>query len=144
MTRRRWLVVGVIAVVVLALAGAGVWFVATRGFEQGPNHFVGASGSLNPGHMHYHYATFSGLAREQTSVSAGQTIAVNYTLHSTKGSLTAEVVDPSGNPVWSLNVPQDQERNGSVNIPATGDGKYQVVLIGLNTGGSFDVSWSAK
>ncbi len=143
MSRGRWALLGAVTVVILALVGVGVWFVATRGFENGPNQFVSASGSLKPGHMTYHYGTFNGLARERTEVTAGQSIALDYTLHATKGSLAAEVVDPDGNIVWNLSVPQNQDRNGTATIPVTTTGKYQVVLIGLSTGGSFDVSWTA-
>jgi hypothetical protein len=143
MTRGRLVFVGAITVVIVALVGVGVWSAATNGFEHGLNQFVGASGSLKPGHMTYHYGTFNGLAREGTNATAGQTITVDYALHATKGTLAAEAVDPVGNIVWSISVPQDQDRNGTATIPVTTTGKYQVVLIGLSTGGSFDVTWSA-
>ena len=143
MSRGRWVILSAVAFIILALVGAGVWFVATRGFEHGPNQFAGASGSLKPGHMTYHYDTFNGLAREYTNASTGQTITVDFALHATKGSLAAEVLDPAGNVVWNMSAPADQDQNGTKTIPVTLTGKYQVVLIGLGTGGSFDVSWSA-
>jgi hypothetical protein len=144
MTRRRWALFGAVAVVILALVGVGVWFEVSREIGQGPNAFIGASGSLKPGHMTYHYRTFNGLAREKTNATAGETITVDYKLHATKGSLAAEVVDPVGNVVWSVTAPQNQDRTGTQLIPVSTTGKYQVVVLGLDTGGSFDLTWSAK
>lgn len=144
MRRHPWIILGTVIVLVLALAGVGIWYEVSREIGRGPNAFLLASGSLKPGHMTEQYHTFSGLAREKTNVTAGQTIQLRYTLHATKGSLAVAVLDPVGNHLWSVTVPQQQDRRGTARITASRTGAYQVVVIGLDTGGRFDVSWAAS
>jgi hypothetical protein len=144
MQGRAWAILGAAVVLVLALIGVGVWREVSREVGHGPNVFILASGSLNPGHMTYRYTTFSGLAREKTDLAAGQTIHLSFASHVTKGSLSFELKDPVGASVWRVNVPQQQDRSGTASIPAARSGAYQVVVTGLDTGGSFDVSWSAR
>jgi hypothetical protein len=141
--RGTWVVLGVAVVLVLALIGVGVCREVSREVGHGPNAFILASGSLNPGHMTYQYDTFSGLAREKTNATTGQIIHLTYTSHVTKGSLSFEVKDPVGVSLWRVNVPQQQDRSGTANIPASTTGAYQVIVTGLDTGGRFDVAWSA-
>lgn len=144
MTKGRWILGSLVALILVAITGIGIAREVSSEIGHGPNAFVLASGSLKPGHMTYEYRTFNGLAREQTNAMAGQTITLDYSLHVTKGSLTAEVVDPAGRVLWSIDVPSQEDRSGTATIPATEAGEYEVVLVGLDTGGSFDVLWTSN
>lgn len=94
--------------------------------------------------MPYQYNTFSGLARERTAATAGQSIHLTFSTEVTKGSLSVEIKDPRGNSVWHVNVPEHQNRNGTAEIRAALTGRYQVVITGLDTGGRFDVRWRVR
>jgi hypothetical protein len=92
-------------------------------------------------HGEHRYATFAGLAREQTPATAGQVIALRWTADVTKGSLEMEVKDAQGRILWRVDVPAHQTRRGTALIRATQTGQYQIIVTGLEAGGSFDVSW---
>lgn len=144
MTTGRWILFSLAALIVVAIIGISVAREVSSEIGHGPNAFVLSSGSLEPGQMTYEYRTFNGLAREQTNATAGQTITLDYSLHVTKGTLTAEVVGPAGVVIWSIDVPSGQDRSGTATIPTTETGEHEVVLVGLDTGGSFDVTWTTN
>lgn len=140
---RPWLIVlGIL--VVLTVSGLVIYRELNQEIGRGPNQFVLSSGSTQPGHIAYQYNTFNGLAREKSQVSAGQTIQLKYVADVTKGSLSMEVKDPTGATLWRINVPEHQTRQSTSQIPAHRTGLYQFVVTGLDTGGSFDLSWHLR
>ena len=141
--RRPWLI-GLVILVLLAVAGVAAYTEISQEIGHGPNQFVLSSGSTSPGHITYHYNTFNGLAREKSQVNIGQTIQVTFSTNVTKGSLSLEVKDPTGGSLWRVNVPEHQTRHGTAQISAHRTGQYQFVVTGLDTGGSFDLSWRVK
>lgn len=140
---RPWLI-GLGILVLLAVAGAAAFMEISKEIGHGPNQFVLSSGSTSPGHITYRYNTFNGLAREKSQVNTSQTIQVTFATHVTKGSLAMEVKDPTGASLWRVNVPEHQTRQGTTQITAHRSGEYQFVVTGLDTGGSFDLSWRVK
>ena len=141
--RRPWLI-GLGILVLLAVAGAAAFMEINKEIGHGPNQFVLSSGSTRPGHINYSYNTFNGLARDKSQVNIGQTIQVTFSTNVTKGSLSMEVKDPTGGSLWRVNVPEHQTRHGTAQISAHRSGQYQFVVTGLDTGGSFDLSWRVK
>ena len=140
---RPWLIVlGIL--VVLTVSGLVIYRELNQEIGRGPNPFVLSSGSTQPGHIAYHYYTFNGMAREKSQVSAGQIIQFTYAADVTKGSLSMEVKDPTGVSLWRVNVPEHQARTGTGQFPAHRTGQYLFVVTGLDTGGSFDLSWHVK
>ena len=141
-----WLVGSVLVVIVSALVGLVVWREVANEVGNGPNVFMVAQGSSDPGHIHYSYQNFAGLVRQHTALEQGQTLELTYEAEVTKGSLAMEVMDPAGAQVWRVNLPKGEQTDGSlvaqVAVPETGS--YQVVVTGLDAGGSFDLSWEAR
>ncbi len=129
-----------------ALVGSAVWRAVADEVGSGPNVFMLSNGSSDPGHIHYSYRNFAGLVREETALEQGQTLELTYEAEVTKGSLAMEVVSPAGAEVWRVNLPKGRQTDGSVSaevaVPETGS--YQVVVTGLDAGGSFDLSWKVR
>jgi hypothetical protein len=142
--RSKPLLVGLAGVVLLAAVGAVVWLEVGSWAGSGPNAFVLVSGSEHPGHISRSYRTFNGLVRERTVVREGQVLALTYSARVGKGSLSIEVKDPTGRDLWRVNVPQDEQTDGIKTLVAGQAGTYQIVVTGLDTGGSFDLSWERQ
>lgn len=140
---RPWLA-GLAILLVLAVVGAVGWRAFSGEVSSGPNAFVLASGSTHADHINYRYRSFSGLVRQETTVTEGQTLEVTYAADVTKGSLEMEVKDAAGTDLWRVNVPTQQRTKGTGRVVAPHTGSYQVVVTGLDAGGSFDISWKAK
>ena len=141
-----WLVGLALFVTVSALVGSAVWREVADEVGNGPNVFMMAQGSSDPGHIHYSYRNFAGLVRQETGLEQGQALELTYEAEVTKGSLAMEVVDPDGTEVWRVNLPKGRQTDGrivaEVSVPESGP--YQVVVTGLDAGGSFDLSWQVR
>ncbi len=140
---RPWLA-GLAILLVLAAVGAVAWRAFSSEVSSGPNAFVLASGSARADHIDYRYRSFSGLVRQETTITEGQTLEVTYAADVTKGSLEMEVKDAAGVDLWRVNVPKQQQTQDTARVVAPRTGSYQVVVTGLDAGGSFDISWKAK
>jgi hypothetical protein len=104
---------------------------------------IGMFGSNGPGEMSYTYTTFSGYESQQATVEvAGQTLALDYEVVVTKGSLRIEVQDPSGTVIWSETLSADSQ--DTVDIPAEAPGEYLIAVQAEGAGGSFRLAWQVK
>ncbi len=142
--RRKPLLIALGAVIVLAIAGAVVTVGFAGGSGSGPNRFVFSSGFDRPAHIKHSYRTFVGLVRKEVTIEKGGALDVDYAATVTKGSLSIEVKDPTGNDLWRVNVPDDQHTNGAKTVVAGQTGSYVIVVTGLETSGSFDLSWGVQ
>ena len=142
--RPKPLLIGVAVVVVLAIAAVVVVVSVAGGFGSGPNRFVFSSGFDRPAHVKHDYRTFVGLVRRDVTVEEGQALDVTYGATVNKGSLSIEVKDPTGHDLWRVNVPDEQQTNGTKSLVAEQTGSYVIVITGLDTGGSFDVFWDVQ
>ena len=143
---RPWLVGLALFLVAAVLIGSVVLRAVADEVGSGPNVFMLANGSSDPGHIHYSYRNFAGLVRQETSLEQGQTLELTYEAEVTKGSVAMEVMDPVGAEVWRINLPEGRQTDGrtvaEVAVPRTGS--YQVIVTGLDAGGSFDLAWETR
>lgn len=125
-----------ISLVVLSLGGlscGGTYFSGVR---------TGYSGANRPGHIYGSYASFDGSERNTFSVTEGQTIAINYSATINNGSLTFILRDANEGELWRVDLQSDGADSTTVIAPNSGD--YTMIIVGEDTGGSYDVTWEVK
>jgi hypothetical protein len=103
---------------------------------------VGWSGFSLPGHVSYSYSTFTGTLQDTFDVDEGQTINLDYEATVERGTLILLVEDPQGEPVWQVELTDDD--SDSVEIMAPESGRYVARIEGQDTGGSFDLQWEVE
>lgn len=93
-------------------------------------------------HKAARYETFSGTEDATIRAEAGQTITLSYDVEVSKGSLGLALYAPDGTTLWEETFPADA--SDTVALRAPEDGRYTVRVVGVNTGGSFDISWQTE
>ncbi len=94
-----------------------------------------------PGKLAYEYVAFSGVKTSEFDARAGEIIALHCDVVVDKGSLTILLVDPQREIVWGKEFDDDAE---DVAIDAIRGGTYSLVVEGVATAGSFDVTWKVE
>jgi hypothetical protein len=85
------------------------------------------------------YSLFNGQNGATVGLAAGESVSLTYDLEISKGSITLQVIDPDRKVIWEEDFCEDG--TGSTSIPAALEGKYQFVVLGEKTRGSFDLHW---
>jgi len=86
------------------------------------------------------YESFSGTEPYSICTKAGDNLDLNYRLEVTKGNLQLKLEDPAEQVVWEKEFQQDMD--GSYQQTNTERGCYRLLVIGNQTGGSYDIDWS--
>lgn len=103
---------------------------------------IGWSGTSRPGVKAYSYTTFNGREKSTFRAEEGEMIVLDYEVTVDKGSLTLRVENPDGESLWEESFEEDGE--DSVEISVDTSGRHQIVIVGNDTGGSFDLSWEIE
>ena len=85
------------------------------------------------------YQLFDGEERERIQVDAGDTFSLSYDVTVDDGALTLQIEDPDGNTVWEETFLDDDE--GVYEFTSDSSGRINLIVVGDNTEGSFDLSW---
>ncbi len=86
------------------------------------------------------YESFSGTESYSICTKAGDNLDLNYRLEVTNGSLQLKLEDPAKQIVWEKEFQQDMDSsNQQTNMER---GCYRLLVIGNQTGGSYDIDWS--
>jgi hypothetical protein len=103
---------------------------------------LGWSESKLPGCWHADYSTFEGVERTTFLAQQGQMVNLDYNVVVEKGSLTLKVVGPDGESLWEESF--GEAADGAVTLRVSQKERYQVCVVGEDTGGSFDLSWHVE
>jgi hypothetical protein len=98
---------------------------------------VGFAGINVPGHMEARYQYLDDTIDSQITVNEGDTIVLDYELHSAEGRLVLDIIDPSGNRLMQM----EGNEEGRAEIEAPFEGTYQMIVRGDETRGSYDLRW---
>jgi hypothetical protein len=94
-----------------------------------------------PGHVDYHYQYFDGPYTRNVNADAGQILTMKYTATVEEGTLEMRVVSPSKQVVWQETFDTGANVSGSGGIDIQQSGRYQLVVEGHQTSGSFQIDW---
>jgi hypothetical protein len=100
---------------------------------------LGWSASSWRGHSSASYVEFNGVEEKQVRLEDGETMELAYEVEVDDGALTIAVQDPDRRTVWEATLEEDAR--DQVEITAETAGRYNVVIWGAETKGSFDVTW---
>jgi hypothetical protein len=127
----RWL--SLLLGLVLALASCGPQFTCRGCIE-----------NVKPGHVDYRYLYFNGPFIRNVNAKAGQTLTVDYTANVEEGSLDIRVVNPGGDVVWQKTFDTGANATSSQQVSIQQNGRYQIVVDGHQTRGSFHIDWQVN
>jgi hypothetical protein len=103
---------------------------------------IGLKETQQPGHWQASYLTFSGTKTDTVEGSAGKTLVLNYHAVVEKGTLEIRVENASKNVLWEASIQEDVDE--TVQLLMYQDGRYDIIVHGLDTGGSFDLTWQLQ
>jgi hypothetical protein len=129
--RGRWL---------LLLLGAGLALVSCG------SRFTcrGCVENVRPGHVDYRYNFFNGPFTRNVNANAGQTLTVDYTVTVDKGTLDMRVLNPGGEVVWEKTFDTGANATSTQQVSIQQSGRYQLVVDGHQTSGSFQIDWQVN
>jgi len=90
--------------------------------------------------INYSYKLFTGTHTKSIKVEKGKTIVIDYSSEVKKGELDLKIFDPDENVVLEL----ETNKTGTEELIAEKDGKYELIITGSKTNGSFNVKWNIK
>jgi hypothetical protein len=117
----------------LALASCGSQFIC-RGCVE----------NSKPGHVEYRYDFFDGPFTRTVNADAGQNLTVDYSATVDEGTLDMRVLDPGGELVWQETFDTGSNATGSQGVRIQQSGRYQLVVEGHETRGSFQIDWQVN
>jgi hypothetical protein len=129
--RKRWLVL---------LVGLGIALVSCGS----PFTCRGCVENVRPGHVDYRYNFFNGPFTRNVNANAGQTLTVDYTVTVDEGTLDVRVVNPGGEVVWQKTFDTGANVTSSQQVSIQQSGRYQLVVEGHQTRGSFQIDWQVS
>jgi hypothetical protein len=100
--------------------------------------------NATPGHVDYRYQFFNGPFTRRVKADAGQTLTVDYTATVDEGTLDMRVIDPGGELVWQETFDTGSNAIGSQGVRIQQSGRYQLVVEGHETRGSFRIDWQVN
>jgi hypothetical protein len=100
--------------------------------------------NVSPGHVDYRYQYFDGPYTRTDNVKAGQTLTVDYTVSVEEGSLDIRILDPNMNVVWQQTFDTGANVTSSQQVSIQQSGRYQIVMDGHQTRGSFQIDWQVN
>jgi hypothetical protein len=110
------------------------------------SHFTcrGCVENVTPGHVDYRYQFFNGPFTRTVNANAGQTLTVDYTVTVDEGTLDMRVVNPGGEVVWQKTFDTGANVTSSQQASIQQSGRYQLVVEGHQTRGSFQIDWQVN
>lgn len=121
MSRRLWIVIGIIGIVLVT--GVPLLVIATGTWN--PELHIGWAGSNYGDHIDYGYTYFEGDEENSVDVADSNTLTLDYDLAVDSGSLELRVLSDHDTELWQ----QAFDR-------------VKVQVIGHGTEGGFDLSWT--
>lgn len=98
---------------------------------------IGFAGIHVPGHMEARYRYLDDTIDSQITVDEGDTIVLEYELHTAEGQLVLEILAPNGDRLMRM----EGNEEGRAEIEAPFGGTYQMTVQGNETRGSYDLRW---
>ena len=95
--------------------------------------------SSRPGHWRAAYDRFNGAAQSRFRAQEGQVITLEYEIVVDEGVLTAQIVDPEGEALWSQTFREHTSGSTTFKTPQTG--RYRVRVEAERTAGRFAFAW---
>ena len=95
--------------------------------------------SSRPGHWRSAYDRFDGAAQTRFRAQEGQVITLEYEIVVDEGVLTAQIVDPEGEALWSQAFREHTSGSTTFKTPQTG--RYKVRVEAEQTAGRFAFAW---
>jgi hypothetical protein len=133
--RLRWYHGLVLLLGLLVLGGAVLFVRDAMNFQR-----LGFAGVNVPGHMSASYQYLDDTLDSQIMVEEGETIVLEYELHSEEGELLLDILDPQGAQLMRL----EGNEAGRAEIEAPFDGTYRLVVRGEETRGEYDIRWDVE
>jgi hypothetical protein len=100
-------------------------------------HRVGFAGTNVPGHMAANYHYLDDTIDSSITAGEGETIVLDYELHTEQGHLQLSIRDPQGERLMHL----EGNDVGRAEIEAPFDGTYRLIIHGEETRGGYDLRW---
>ncbi len=91
-------------------------------------------------HISATYQLFNGTKTKSIRVDAGKTMVIDYSSEVKKGNLEIKLLDVKKELFAGL----ETNITGTKTITAVDSEKYELVITGADTEGSFDVSWETQ
>ena len=101
---------------------------------------IGSVGTSSDHHVKYSYMYFNDIVVRYISAQAENTIIINYASKVLQGNLILKVLNPDNSIIAEL----ETNTQSVAEIKAVHAGVYQLVIEGIKTKGSYDVSWEIK
>lgn len=127
-----WILALTIASALIAGCGWTGWTGIKVGFQE----------STRNGHWDLHYGTFTAREVKTFSADAGNTLAFDYKVEVEKGELSLTVENPVGEAIFARVL--TESTHDTVRLPLEQDGRYSIVVVGNDTGGSTDLDWDVE
>ena len=88
------------------------------------------------------YDTFDGIEIRSLELEGGQRIHFDYNATVEKGRLTFKLLDPTGAAIWQRRL--SESASGTEEIVGESPGRYEIIIHGQGTVGSFDITWDGE
>jgi len=98
---------------------------------------VGFAGTNIPGHMAANYHYLDDTVDSSITAGEGETIVLDYELHTEEGHLRLSIRDPQGERLMRM----EGNEAGRAEIEAPFDGTYRLIIHGEETRGGYDLRW---
>jgi hypothetical protein len=131
--RLRWYHIVASVVGLFVLGGAILTAIDALHYDR-----IGFAGIHVPGHMEARYQYLDDTIESQITVDEGDTIVLEYELHTAEGQLVLEIFNPNGERLMRM----EGNEEGRAEIEAPFSGTYQMVVQGDETRGSYNLSWN--
>jgi hypothetical protein len=100
---------------------------------------IGLSETVQPDKWQATYETFTGTKTQGVLGSVGQTLAVTYNVVVDRGSLEIKIQDATTHVLEDVTIYESAQ--GTLQFQVFQTGQYDIIVVGAETGGSFDLSW---
>lgn len=136
MTKRQWIVIGIIGIalvigVPLLVMATGTW---------NPELRIGWAGSNYGDHIDYGYTYFEGDEENSVDVGDSNTLTLDYDLTVDSGSLELRVLSDNDTELWQKEY--DHDADGQTEIDVSAFDRVQIQVVGHGTEGNFELSWT--
>jgi hypothetical protein len=116
----------------LVLGGAALIAIDAFTFQR-----VGFAGTNIPGHMAANYHYLDDTVDSSITAGEGETIVLDYELHTEEGQLRLSIRDPQGERLMRM----EGNEAGRAESEAPFDGTYRLIIHGEETRGGYDLRW---
>lgn len=137
MTKQRYVLVGLGLLAAIALP---IVIISLVNGEFQSNLRIGFVGSNYGDHMNYSYTRFNGREVNRVNVDGSDVLILQYDVNVELGSLELRVLDDLDEVIWHERY--EQAINDQAQIDVTGSDRVRLEVIGHDTEGHFDLSWT--